>query len=162
MFRFLLPPAAEEEEEEGAAVSPSRLRRADAVVGPPRATVGKLEHWTTGSSGEVNLKKTLNPKTYFFVWNFGGRDKEEGGPSDEDRRRGPYPLRPWSARPTGAGEPSLRVAIVEPIAGEGQEGKKRGPAEGLPASVDGRQPSGVGLGLRTVTLGRVQEEEEEG
>ena len=28
--------------------------------------------------------------------------------------------------------------------------------------MDGRQPSGVGLGLRTVTLGQVQEEEEEG
>ena len=49
---------------------------------------------------------------------------------------------------------------MEPIAGEDQEEEKRGPAEGLPASVDGRQPSGVGLGLRTVTLGRVQEEDE--
>ena len=47
---------------------------------------------------------------------------------------------------------------MEPIAGEDQEEEKRGPAEGLPASVDGRQPSGVGLGLRTVTLGRVQEQ----
>ena len=52
--------------------------------------------------------------------------------------------------------------IVELIAGEDQEEEKRGPTKGLPASVDGRQSSGVSLGLRTVTLGRVQEEEERG
>ena len=88
--------------------------------------------------------------------------EEKEVPSGEDRRRGTHPLRPRSARPTGAGEPSLRVATVELIAGEGQERRGEGLAEGLPASADGRQPSGVGLGLSTVTLGRVQEEEEGG
>ena len=52
------------------------------------------------------------------------------------------------------------MVTVELIAGEGQERREEGLAEGLPASVDGRQPSDIGLGLRTVTLGRVQEEEQ--
>ena len=51
----------------------------------------------------------------------------------------------------------------EPIIGtEAKKEARKGLAEGLPASVDGRQPSGIGLGLHTVTLGRVQEKEEEG
>ena len=39
--------------------------------------------------------------------------------------------------------------------------RKKRPAEGLTTPVDDRQPSGVGLGLRTVTLDRVQEEDEQ-
>ena len=51
----------------------------------------------------------------------------------------------------------------EPIIGtEAKKEARKGLAEGLPASVDGRQPSSVGLGSRTVTRGRVQEEKEEG
>ena len=150
---FSLPQPKKKKRKEGAAVAPPSPRRR-------RRRTSSGHHRETKSaeppvpSGAVR-RKTLIP--FRLIW--GRRSEEEGGPSGEDCRRGPYPLRRRSARSISADEPLLGGGNSGAIAGvEGQRRGRRGPAEGLPASVDDRQPSGVGLGLRIVTLGWVQEQ----